>query len=221
MKKENYRGAVMIKNEKGGNTMKLTFLERVKKMVSGKEEEVVNSSEVEAENLAFTMGDGTQVPASRLLEVYNAATAPKKIEVVNGAVAGIDDNTLVKIGEKDVKFGDLKVIYAEHKNAADDEDKKKKEKEDAENAAKEAMNAEHKNGSHKTKLENCAMCNAAADDEDEDEDEDKKKKEAENKAHFKKLQEAANSGAKIEKPVIISKEEKLEKGRKLFGSDKK
>lgn len=214
MPKENYRGSIMVKNEKGGNTMKLTFLEKVKKMVSGKEEEVTNSSEVEAADMAFTMDDGSQVQASKLLEVYNAATAPKKIEVVNGKINGLEDSTLVKIGDKEVKFGDLKAIYAEHKNDSDkdDEDKKKKEKEERENAEaekekkkkdddeKEAMNTAHKNGDHKTEAKNCSLCT-----------------EAKNKGHFQKTKEAANGGMKIEPPVFVSKEEKLAKGKKLFG----
>lgn len=214
MPKENYRGSIIIKNEKGGSAMKLTFLERVKKMVSGKEEEVINSSEVEGEDISFTMDDGSYVPASKLLEVYNQAKAPKLIELLNGTVNGINDSTILKIGEKECTYGELKKIWAEHKNASDEKDEKdKKDKEERENAEAdekkkkdddERMNSAHTNGDHKTEVKNCGLC-----------------KEAKNKAHFKDNKKAFQNGGNIERPVIETRDEKLARGEKLFGSVKK
>lgn len=205
--KGRYEGVRIIMNAIGG-VMKLFGI------TFGKDKEEIRT-ELESTNAVVVTKDGTEVPLQNAIEAYEKVEAarnaqPKKL--------GLEE--IVEVGGKKVKVSEIlaaQEALTKAKNEAEDEEKKKKEKEDMENALKNA----HTKGEHSSYLENCALCNKAKNEEDEE----KKKKDDEEKEKAKNAAAALDDAARrrrdpLQLPTPIGMDEKVAKGRELYGSTK-
>lgn len=173
------------------------------------QKEIENS--IDLDKVQAKDATGADVPLKDMVEFYNAKH-PQNVTLA--------DNDLVDVGGgRKVAFKDIKASYASRQNA-DDEDKKKKDKEDAdrknaedkEKAEKDEKekanrkNAEdHEKGDHKDKeMDNCLAC--------------KNEKERKNQVHFDDLQNAARARqGEFKPPELRSTAEKVAEGRKRYG----
>ena len=209
-----YEGVQILMNSKaeGGTTMKLKFWPFNK----DKGEKAANAVEMDTEKATLEI-DGKDVPLDAAVASYqeklknDAAKAAAEEAARNAAPPALTDQDMIMVNGKPVSVADLKAAHAAHvavqlKNAEDSK-----------------MEKAHKDGDHDDKaLDNCPMCNKAKNDAEEAAKkklEDEEKEKAKNAAAA--LDKAANERREpVPFGVANSIEDRLQKGREMFGSAK-
>lgn len=188
-----YDGArIEILNSTGGKTM--SFLSLFRKDKPEEKIEIDMATEVSLEN-------GSKVSLETLTASYKAEEA-KKQELLNKS---LEDDRVVEINGKKVTIKELKNAHLAMYNEAEKKDLEEK----------------HNSGSHSTRLSNCAMCNAAAEQEKKDKDQDEQKN-AVAAAEAKRKEEeehknAAKTAEEKAKDLAAKKAQELENARAAGG----
>lgn len=192
-----YEGAYITNT--GGNEMAKWKFWKKDKDAQG--QEVMNASELD-DSALIDVGNGKRVPVKSLVDLHNASegvSLPDDVEIE------LQNGTRVSVKQ-------LRATYERH-NAAEEAEKKKKEDEEKNNAA-------HNSGGHKSRLDNCGLCNSEKEKEEKDK---KEKEERENSSHFRSVEEAAgratNSGAGA--PAVLTRDDGMAQGIARYGSAKK
>lgn len=203
--------SVRIYNSKGDKTMTLTW---IKKLMGAKGEELKNSVEIDSTKSILNV-DGKDFTLDNAIEALKAqeatAESARLKELENQVPADDQEIDVPGLGKRTIK--QLKEALT-LKNASDAEVAKKKKDDDeaaeranAATALQNEMEKDHKDGKHDGEKEkdNCSMCN--------------ERKNADGKAHFKRVQDLANSRNGSLSDDLEEPFDAFAEGSRRFGSE--